>query len=67
MSFDRLPIWAVLVASIGLVLLSIEIGVRLGKRRLVRNEGKLEVSGALTDATMGLLAFMRAFTFNGAA
>ena len=67
MSFDRLPIWAVLVASIGLVLLSIEIGVRLGKRRLVLNKGKLEVSGALIGATMGLLAFMLAFTFNGAA
>jgi hypothetical protein len=66
MSFDSLPIWAVLVASIGLVLVSIEIGVRLGKRRLLRSEGKLEVSGALVGATMGLLAFMLAFTFNSA-
>jgi len=66
MSFDRMPIWAVLVASIGLVLVSIEIGVRLGRRRLLRSDGKLEVSGALVGATMGLLAFMLAFTFNGA-
>jgi hypothetical protein len=67
MSFDSMPIWAVLVATIGLVFLSIEIGVRLGKRRVLRSEGKLEVSGALVGATMGLLAFMLAFTFNGAA
>ena len=67
MSFDSVPIWAVLVATVGLVSLSIEIGVRLGKRRLLRSAGKLEVSGALVGATMGLLAFMLAFTFNGAA
>lgn len=67
MSFDSVPIWAVLLATIGLVFLSLEIGVRLGKRRLLRGEGKLEVSGAMVGATMGLLAFMLAFTFNGAA
>jgi hypothetical protein len=67
MSFDSVPIWAVLVATIGLVYLSIEIGIRLGRRRLLRSAGKLEVSGALVGATMGLLAFMLAFTFNGAA
>jgi hypothetical membrane protein len=67
MSFDSVPIWAVLVLSIGLVLLSIELGIRLGKRRLPRHDGKLEVSGAMVGAAMGLLAFMLAFTFNGAA
>ena len=67
MSFDSVPIWAVLLATIGLVFLSIETGVRLGKRRLLRGGGKLEVSGAMIGATMALLAFMLAFTFNGAA
>lgn len=67
MSFDSVPIWAVLLLTVGLVLLSIEIGVRLGKRHLLRGEGKLEVSGAMVGATMGLLAFMLAFTFNSAA
>jgi len=67
MSFDSVPIWAVFLATIGLVVLSLEIGVRLGKRRLHRGGGKLEVSGAMIGATMGLLAFMLAFTFNGAA
>lgn len=67
MSFDSVPIWAVFLVTIGLVFLSLEIGFRLGKRRLLRGEGKLEVSGAMIGATMGLLAFMLAFTFNGAA
>ena len=67
MSFDSIPIWAVLLATIGLVFVSIEAGVRLGKRRLIRGGGRLEVSGAMVGAAMGLLAFMLAFTFNGAA
>ena len=64
MSIDSVPIWAILVATIGLVLLFLEIGVRLGRRR---QGGKVEVSGAMVGATMGLLAFMLAFTFNAAA
>jgi len=64
MTVDGLPIWAILLATIGLVLLFLEIGVRLGRRR---KGGKVEVSGAMVGATMGLLAFMLAFTFNGAA
>jgi hypothetical protein len=67
MSFDGLPIWVVLLGTIGLVFLSLETCVRLGKRRLSRGGGRLEVSGAMVGATMGLLAFMLAFTFNGAA
>jgi hypothetical protein len=67
MSFDSIPIWAVLLLTIGLVLLSLEIGVRLGKRTLSRGGGRPEVSGAMVGATMGLLAFMLAFTFNSAA
>lgn len=64
MSADGVPIWAVLLATIGLVVLSLEVGVRFGRRR---QGGKVEVSGAMVGATMGLLAFMLAFTFNGAA
>ena len=67
MSFDNVPIGVVLLSTIGLVFLSLETGFRLGKRRLIRGGGKLEVSGAMVGATMGLLAFMLAFTFNGAA
>jgi hypothetical protein len=67
MSFDSWPIWVVLLGTIGLVFLSLETGVLLGTRRLSRGGGKLEVSGAMVGATMGLLAFMMAFTFNSAA
>ncbi len=67
MSFDSVPIWAVLLATIVLVFLAIEVGLRLGKTRRLQGGGKLEVSGAMVGAAMGLLAFMLAFTFNGAA
>jgi hypothetical membrane protein len=67
MLLDRVPIWMLLLATIGLVALALEAGVRLGRRRQVRAEGKAEVSGAMVGATMALLAFMLAFTFNGAA
>ena len=67
MILDHMPIWVVLLATIGLVVLALEAGVRLGRRRKLRAEGKSEVSGAMVGATMALLAFMLAFTFNGAA
>jgi hypothetical protein len=67
MFFDHVSIWVVFLATIGLVFLALEIGVRLGRRRALRGGVKLEVSGAMIGATMGLLAFMLAFTFNGAA
>ena len=50
-----------------MVLVAIESGIRLGRRRQAQGRGKLEVSGAMVGATMGLLAFMLAFTFNAAA
>jgi CDP-diglyceride synthetase len=67
MSLDSIPLWVVLLATIAVVLFAIQSGIRLGKRRQARGGGKLEVSGAMVGATMGLLAFMLAFTFNGAA
>jgi len=67
MSLDSVPIWVLLLATIGLVALALEAGVRLGRRRQLRAGGKSEVSGAMVGATMALLAFMLAFTFNGAA
>ena len=67
MSFDALPLWAVLLATLALVLLALQSGVRLGRWRRERGKAKLEVSAAMAGATMGLLAFMLAFTFNAAA
>jgi len=55
------------LATLAMVLLALEYGVRLGRRRNARGQPKLEVSGAMVGATMGLLAFMLAFTFNNAA
>ena len=67
MSVDAIPLWLVLLLTIGLVLVALQAGIRLGRRRQARGAGKLEVSGAMVGATMGLLAFMLAFTFNSAA
>ena len=67
MFFDSVPIWVLLLATIGLVALALEAGVRLGRRHQLRAGGKAEVSGAMVGATMALLAFMLAFTINSAA
>lgn len=67
MFFDSVPIWVLLLATIGLVAIALEAGVRLGRWHQLRAGGKAEVSGAMVGATMALLAFMLAFTFNGAA
>jgi hypothetical protein len=67
MFFNSIPIWTLFVGTIGLVLFCLEFGVRLGMKRQHRQAAKLEVSAAMVGAMMGLLAFMLAFTFNGAA
>jgi hypothetical protein len=67
MSFDSVPLWVLFPATMGMVALVIDAGVRLGRRRQLRAGGKSDVSGAMVGATMALLAFMLAFTFNGAA
>jgi hypothetical protein len=67
MSVDAIPLSVILLATIGLVLLSLQAGTGLGRWRQAQGAGKLEVSGAMVGAAMGLLAFMLAFTFNAAA
>lgn len=59
--FSLLPIFLVMVLSI---ILSIEFGFRLGKRQRKRapDGAKIE-TGAVVAASLGLLAFMLAFTF----
>ncbi len=66
MFLDAMPIWGVMVANLVLVFVCLEIGVRVGGKSLLRSGAKLEVSGAMVAATMALLTFMLAFTFNGA-
>ena len=65
---DAFPLWGLFVATIVVVILSIEGGYRLGKFRRARSDQEKEAPvGAIVAATLGLLAFMLAFTFGLAA
>ena len=65
---DALPLWGLFVAILLLVLLSIEGGYRLGTYRRSRTDQEKEAPvGAMVGATLGLLAFILAFTFGLAA
>jgi hypothetical protein len=65
---DSLPLWGLYVATVVLILLAVEGGQRLGKysRQLPEQELEAPVS-VMVVATLGLLAFMLAFTFGLAA
>lgn len=63
-ALDIFPLWAVFLAIPFLILLSVEGGYRLGKLRQNRGGHEMEAPvGAMAGATLGLLAFMLAFTF----
>jgi hypothetical protein len=65
---DVLPLWALFVSILIVVLLSVEFGYRLGKYRRSRHEEEKEAPlGTMVGATLGLLAFILAFTFGLAA
>ncbi len=65
---DSLPLWACVGAVLLLVLLSVEAGFRLGRSRRKPSVGELDGPvGAMVGATLGLLAFVLAFTFGSAA
>lgn len=65
---DALPLWGVFVVILLVVLLSVELGYRLGKYRRRRHEEEKEAPlGTMVGATLGLLAFILAFTFGLAA
>jgi hypothetical protein len=65
---DLLPLWGVFAATLGLVLLSVEAGYRRGRHRhRVSQEERDESVGVMVAATLGLLAFLLAFTFGLAA
>src|SRR4030095_8992047 len=60
---DALSLWGLFVAILAVVLLSVELGYRLGKYRLSRREQEKEAPvGTMVGATLGLLAFILAFT-----
>ena len=65
---DALPLWALFISILLVVLLSVEFGYRLGKYRRSRREEEKEAPlGTMVGATLGLLAFILAFTFGLAA
>src|SRR5262245_1132910 len=65
---DALPLWALFIVILLIVLLSVEFGYRLGKYRRSRREEEKEAPlGTMVGATLGLLAFILAFTFGLAA
>jgi hypothetical protein len=67
-ALDALPLPAVFIVITILVLLSIDGGFRLGNYRRQRAEHEKDAPvGAMVGSTLGLLAFMLAFTFGMAA
>jgi hypothetical protein len=65
---DALPLWGLFLVIVVLVLFSIDGGYRLGRYRRRRSEQEKDAPvGAMVGSTLGLLAFMLAFTFGMAA
>jgi len=65
---DALPLWGLFISILLVVLFSVEFGYRLGKYRRRRHEEEKEAPlGTMVGATLGLLAFILAFTFGLAA
>jgi len=61
---DRLPLWVLYIATAAMVLLANELGWRLGNYRRQQPEHEKDAPvGTIVGATMGLLAFLLAFTF----
>jgi len=61
---EQIPLWGVFFLTVALVLLSILIGTVLGQRRRRQPNHETEASlGPIISSTLGLLAFMLAFTF----
>ncbi len=63
-----MPLWLVGLTTLVIVLLAVYLGYRIGMYMRLRNKGGGELfSGSVVTASLGLLAFMLAFTFNIAA
>jgi Protein of unknown function (DUF4239) len=61
---DPFPLWTILLLTVVLALLSVELGYRLARYRQQRDQLEKESSlGGMVGGTLGLLAFMSAFTF----
>jgi hypothetical protein len=65
---DFLPLWGLFLGTIAVVLLALEIGFRVGRRRAALADPEKESSvGMMVSASLALLAFLLAFTFGFAA
>jgi hypothetical protein len=64
---DVVPLWALLIGVMLVVLLSVEAGYRLGRSRGGRVHEMETPVGEMVASTLGLLAFILAFTFGLAA
>ena len=61
---DLLPLWSILPLTVAIALLSVELGYRLARYRLKHSQEEKESPvGGMVGGTLGLLAFMLAFTF----
>lgn len=62
--FDATPLWLVFVATVAVILLAVELGFRAGVHRARRSEDERQAPiDAMVGSTLGLLAFVLAFTF----
>ena len=62
--FDALPLWTIPPLTVAIALVAVELGYRFARYRQRRSEGEKEVNvGGMVGATLGLFAFMLAFTF----
>lgn len=67
-ALDFLPLWVLFFGTLCLVLCCIEWGYRVGRYRHRSSKGEKESPvGSMVGATLGLLAFLLAFTFGLAA
>lgn len=60
---DYLPLWAIFLLSVVLLLVFSEVGFRVGKRWQSTDVAESSQTGAIMGASLGLLAFMLAFSF----
>jgi len=65
---DRIPLWVIFIISAIIVLIAIEAGYRLESFTSSRRKDKDKIPiGTIVQSTLGLLAFVMAFTFGVAA
>ena len=64
MTMDNIPVWGIFFATVACITFSIEFGFRFGRMAHRRSEGEKESpASAIVGSTLGLSAFMLAFTF----